>query len=73
MKRTFLDRVRIERQVLKLVNVKFPSQKLNGLTAPAIKSWIIENKEVFVDGELELNHSTKYYIADLKKLVNSSD
>ena len=46
MKRTFLDRVRVERQVLTLVNNAFPSTSLNGLTEIAISRWINKNESI---------------------------
>jgi len=39
MKRTFADRVKFERKVLRLVNEACPSPTLNGLSQPAIETW----------------------------------
>ena len=49
MKRTFLDRVRVERQVLTLVNNAFPSASLNGLTEVAISRWVNKNGSMPVE------------------------
>lgn len=49
MKRTFLDRVRVERQVLTLVNNAFPSASLNGLTEVAISRWVNKNDSIPVE------------------------
>ncbi len=60
MKRTFLDRVRVERQVLTLVNNAFPSASLNGLTEVAISRWVNKNGSIPVEvSDLVLNISKR--------------
>lgn len=60
MKRTFLDRVRVERQVLTLVNNAFPSASLNGLTEVAISRWVNKNSSIPVEvSDLVLNISKR--------------
>lgn len=43
MKAEFNSRVDLQREVLKIVNEKKFVKKLNGLSKPAIESWILSN------------------------------
>lgn len=44
MKAEFNSRVDLQREVIKIVNEKNFKNKLNGLSRPAIDSWIFNNK-----------------------------
>ena len=43
MKAEFNSRVDLQREVIKIVNEKNFKNKLNGLSRPAIESWILNN------------------------------
>ncbi|MEZ7515848.1 hypothetical protein [Flavobacterium frigidarium] len=43
MKAEFNSRVDLQREVIKIVNEKNFDNKLNGLSRPAIESWILNN------------------------------
>lgn len=43
MKAEFNSRVDLQREVIKIVNEKNFKNKLNGLSKPAIESWILNN------------------------------
>jgi hypothetical protein len=52
--------VRVERQVLTLVNNAFPSASLNGLTEVAISRWVNKNGSIPVEvSDLVLNISKR--------------
>ncbi len=43
MKAEFNSRVDLQREVIKIINQKNFNNKLNGLSKPAIESWILNN------------------------------
>lgn len=43
MKAEFNSRVDLQREVIKIINQKDFNNKLNGLSKPAIESWIVNN------------------------------
>lgn len=55
----FLEKINIERDIIKKTNVKFGSPFLNGLTFEAIDKWGCDN-----------SNSTINYIVSLKKISN---